>query len=138
MNHALGHCIHYDADARFALRGSRSGACQAGVAYSSVRLPEPVRRPGRLPVVLPCTADARELDQANTCPCRVWPTPEQVAEAEAETERATEAVMRGECPQCGAVMVRRDNPSGGYTARCPHCPDVGVMVCARKPRRGRR
>lgn len=138
-NHALGHCIHYGADARFGIRGATEGVCHAGICYRDVRLRATVYPVGGgLPVSLPCTAAARAVPEADTCPSRTWPTPEQVAEAVAETDRAVAAFEQDQCPECGAAMVRRETGGGGYTARCPTCPGVGVIACARRPRRGGR
>jgi hypothetical protein len=127
--HALGHCIHYDPDGLFGRGIAASGVCHAGIKYDSVRLAAPIRGHG-LPITLPCFAASR--DHADTCAHRVWPTDEQVREAELETERALEAVDKGLCPECGTAMVRADTSGGGYTARCPKGCGTSVIACGRR------
>lgn len=131
---AFGHCVHYNAEARFGIgKPTPSKTCHAGVSYLSVRVEPPIRRDGTLPIVVPCCSDARGVDEANVCPMRQWPTKEQIAEAQAETERIMDRVEKGLCPDCGGKMHRVERrEGGGFVDLCPTCPDVSVRGCSRR------
>ena len=128
MSNALGHCVHFDGSTFL----RTAGCCAAGVEYRSVVVEPTIRLQGELPIRFPCHSHARGHVPDEHCPSRRWPTPEEVAAAEAETERVVKAVLAGRCPECGSQMQRHVRPAGGYVENCPRGCDVGVIACGRR------
>jgi hypothetical protein len=103
-------------------RGVQHAQCDAGVTLATVKGDNPSGRPFR--VTWACMPEGQHIP----CALRAMPTTEEVAAVQAETVRMLDAVDRGECPNCGAPLVRREH-SRGFVAGCPNCPDVSVRGC---------
>lgn len=126
MSDVYAHCVHFDGPAWL-----DGGTCAAGVDYRTVRIDPPIRASGELPVVLPCHAHARGVAEADRCPLRRWPTPEEVEAQRAETERAVKAILSGACPRCGTRLQSHPRSGGGYVERCPAGCGTGSIACGR-------
>lgn len=76
----------------------------------------------------PCISNGRDHGE---CAKRVYPTSEEMAADERETDRIVEAIGRNECPDCGVALEKRRTGGGGYVARCPAGCAVDVRSCGR-------
>jgi hypothetical protein len=107
-----GWCKHFN--------GIQHDTCQRGIAYADVR--DPSARPYRYPCIRrpdgPC---------ATSCALAEFPTPEEVAAAEAETEAAIVTwfakLKNGICPHCDTPIAQKTK-----IGRCVYATPCGCRL----------
>lgn len=114
-------CEHYQ-PAPPTGRKSDAWTCKAGVVMNTVRRE---RRPGESILAdFPCFGDGRMAGA--TCASCLLPTPEQLAERHAGTQRLIRGLETGTCGDCGATLIRR-----GTAFACPN-GHVSGFACGAK------
>lgn len=114
-------CEHYT-PAPLTGRASDVWTCKAGVIMDTVRRK---RLPGESILAdFPCYGEGRAAGA--TCASCLLPTPEQLAERHASTQRLIRGLETGTCGDCGAPLIRR-----GTAFACPN-GHVSGFACGAK------
>lgn len=100
----IGNCVHFT--------GMQNKTCDADVLYSDMR---DVSAPGI--AHWPCLPSMHKRPCATTCPKFRAMTPEECEAEEKELTRLCMEALKGNCPDCGKQMERKDFP-GGYVLVC--------------------
>ena len=114
-------CEHY-IPAPLTGRASDVWTCKAGVIMDTVRRR---RMPGESILAdFPCYGEGRAAGA--TCDRCLLPTPEQLAERHASTQRLIRSLETNTCGDCGATLIRR-----GTAFACPN-GHVSGFACGAK------